>query len=234
MPIVEFLYDLDKDVINFVNGTHSTNSTKPTRLQQAYINVYGANYTQMDVHEYLSKYIEQLEITTDEFVFHIEKEWRKIEHIYMNRLDHIFKISYPVPILQAYLTTNQRCTYNIPSGYFFVYMFSKSPNHIIMHELLHFYTWHAFHEVLMGAGASEASYNDVKESLTEILNIDFADLMDGKHDDGYIQHAEMRKKVWNLWNKTKDIRKVVFGLLSLADPIQELRYTTTSYGITSK
>jgi hypothetical protein len=220
MPIVKFLYDLDKDVINFINSTHSTNNNRPTRLQQEYINVYGTNYTQVDVRKFLSKYIKQLDITTDEYVDHIEKKWRKIEQIYMNRLNHLFNMSYPASLLQAYLATNQRCTYNIPSGYFFVYMFSKSTNHIIMHELLHFYTWHAFHdEVFMDAGVSETTYNDVKESLTEILNIDFTDLMDGKQDGGYTQHVEMRKKVRDLWNKTKDIRKVVFGLLSSADPI---------------
>ncbi len=81
-----------------------------------------------------------------------------------------------------------------------------------MHELLHFYTWHVFHDDFITSGKTEAQYNDIKESLTELLNIEFIDLMEGAHDDGYPQHAEMREKVKNLWNETKDIRKVVLEM----------------------
>jgi hypothetical protein len=87
-----------------------------------------------------------------------------------------------------------------------------------MHELLHFYTWHALHDDLIAVGIDENQYNDIKESLTILLNTEFADLMDGAQDDGYPQHAEMRQKVQELWRSSKDIRKVAFGVFSLPDP----------------
>ncbi len=82
-----------------------------------------------------------------------------------------------------------------------------------MHELLHFYTWQTLHDELVGQGIDEKRYNDVKESLTELLNIEYADLMGGTIDDGYAQHAEMRKKVRELWLATKDLRGTILRII---------------------
>ena len=81
-----------------------------------------------------------------------------------------------------------------------------------MHELLHFYTWYAFHDELMGHGVDEKRYNDIKESLTELLNLEFPDLMAGILDKGYPQHAKTRQKVRELWIATKDLHRTVLGI----------------------
>ena len=82
-----------------------------------------------------------------------------------------------------------------------------------MHELLHFYTWHAFGKKLIDEGLSRLVYNDIKESLTELLNVEFKDLLDGAVDKGYPQHQEIRAKIRNLWETEKDINKLVLNLL---------------------
>ena len=82
-----------------------------------------------------------------------------------------------------------------------------------MHELLHFYTWHAFGKKLVDEGLSKLAYNDIKESLTELLNLEFSDLMGGKLDTGYPQHQEMRKKIKEVWKSEKDIDKLVLNLI---------------------
>lgn len=215
MTKVEFKYDFDKDVSNFIAGTRAKNSSKPTKLQQSYIDVYGSDYAEVKVREFLKSYIPKLSFGATKSIELVERDWRKIEEQFITRTEQIFGISYPTPEITAYLTTNQRCTYNIQENYFFVYFASKSPNRTIMHELFHFYTWHAFHDNLIKSGISESQYNDEKESLTELLNIEFVDLMEGAHDDGYPQHAEMRLKVKELWSKTKNLRKVVFGVFFL-------------------
>jgi hypothetical protein len=66
-----------------------------------------------------------------------------------------------------------------------------------MHELLHFYTWHTFGKKLLDQGLLKLVYNNIKESLTEILNLEFSDLMGGKLDSGYPQHQAMRQKFEN-------------------------------------
>jgi len=85
-----------------------------------------------------------------------------------------------------------------------------------MHELLHFYTWEAFgREFKKKNVINERQYYDFKEALTEILNLEFADLMGGDYKDlGYPQHQEMRKRIKECWNKYKNLRKVVEKVLS--------------------
>ncbi|OGZ38587.1 MAG: hypothetical protein A3F21_01165 [Candidatus Portnoybacteria bacterium RIFCSPLOWO2_01_FULL_38_39] len=82
-----------------------------------------------------------------------------------------------------------------------------------MHELLHFYTRHAFGKKLLDEGLSKLAYNDAKESLTELLNLEFPDLLNGKSDNGYPQHKEMREKVRALWLKQKDISFLIQELV---------------------
>ncbi len=48
-----FKYDFDKDVQNFIAGTRSKNSSKPTKFQQVYIDVYGTDYSEMKVREFI-------------------------------------------------------------------------------------------------------------------------------------------------------------------------------------
>ena len=77
-----------------------------------------------------------------------------------------------------------------------------------MHELWHFYTWQRFgsdYETRLG----KQKYNDIKEALTVLLNIECADLFpEGMTDNGYPQHKELREKIVGIWKDTKDIEKV--------------------------
>lgn len=175
----------------------------------------GSDYREQRVRDFLEAYTKKISFNPTASVQKLDNAWQKIAAVFFSRLEQLFKISYPSPHITAYLTTNQRCTYNIFENYFFVNFSSKSPSRTIMHELFHFYTWHAFHADLVAAGINEDQYNDVKESLTVLLNTEFVDLMEGAQDDGYPQHVEMRKMVQELWQNTKDLRKVVFGVFSI-------------------
>ncbi len=77
-----------------------------------------------------------------------------------------------------------------------------------MHELWHFYTWYGLgidQEEKLG----KAKYNDLKEALSVLLNVECKDLMsEGKHDKGYPQHAELREQILHFWENEKDIRKL--------------------------
>lgn len=217
MTKLTFSYDFDKDVENFLRGTQAKNSSKPTKLQQAYIEKHGQTYSDEVVRNFIQSYIQESGFNAEETTSRVEDGWRSIEQEYLSRLENIFGIKYPAETIQVYITTNGRCTYRIEDGYFFVYAnpgASNTPNQVIMHELLHFYTWEAFHKELKELGVSDEKYNDMKESLTELLNIEFADLMAGAHDDGYPQHAEIRQRIKMLWLSTKDIRRTVLGSLS--------------------
>jgi hypothetical protein len=214
MTKVKFKYDFDKDVSNFIAGTRAKNSSKPTKFQRSYIDIYGEDYDEEKVRDFLMSYIQESGFEALKYISVIDEDWQKIEEQFFARVEKMFGITYPATEITAYLTTNQRCTYNISENYFFAYFDSKFPNRTIMHELFHFYTWYAFDDDLIKAGKNSSEYNDIKESLTELLNIEFSDLMEGAHDDGYPQHIEMREKIRSLWQKEKDLRKVISSLQS--------------------
>ncbi len=209
---VHFAYDLEKDVENFLRGTQSINNKAPTKLQRLYIEKHGPIYDSEIVRNFIETYIQNNHIDLSSFVTAMERDWRPIEENFISKTEKLFGTTYPVESITAYLSTNSRCTYNIQDNYFFVFLNAKSPNAYIMHELLHFYTSYALHDELIGQGLDEKQYNDIKESLTELLNLEYVDLMDGIVDEGYSQHVAMRKKVRALWLATKDLRKTVLGI----------------------
>jgi len=161
------------------------------------------------------EYIEENNINTETKVGTIKNTWILIENNFIKRVEEIFGIKYPKENIRVFLTTNSRCTYNTEEDYFFVNMQSKNTNPIIMHELLHFYTYQTFYKELEQRGISKLQYNDIKESLTELLNIEFSNLMEGIEDKGYSQHTKMRNKVKETWLKTKNIRVLVNSLIGI-------------------
>lgn len=209
---IHFKYDLEKDVENFLRGTQSINNKTPTKLQRLYIEKHGTIYNSEIVRNFIETYVQNNHIDLSSFVTSIEHNWRLIEENFIYKIEKLFGTMYPTESITAYLSTNSRCTYNVQDNYFFVFLNAKSPNAYIIHELFHFYTWYAFHDELIGQGLDEKRYNDIKESLTEILNLEYVDLMDGIVDEGYSQHVAMRKKVRALWLATKDLRKTVLGI----------------------
>ena len=137
-----------------------------------------------------------------------QKDWEIIGDIFQNIAEIIFGITISRDIT-VYLTINERCPYDIENNFFFVSMsISSSVRKTIMHELWHFYTWH-------GLGAKELEklgvqkYNDLKEALTVLLNVECKDLLpEGIPDMGYPQHKELREKIVEFWKKDKNINNL--------------------------
>jgi len=211
---INFSYNITKDVENIINGTKSVNSKKPTKFQKLFTEKYGDNFEAEKVKMFIEEQDKINGFDANKEIVATEKRWEIAEPVFIERVEKIFRISYPAPIITVYLTHNERCTYNIEENYFFVKIGSKFSNNTIMHELLHFYTWHAFGKKLLDEGLSKLAYNDIKESLTEILNIEFSDLMSGKLDGGYPQHQKMRRKIRESWSNRKDVFLLVQELIS--------------------
>ncbi|MDP3988808.1 MAG: hypothetical protein Q8P93_01075 [bacterium] len=206
---LHFAYDIEKDIKNFIKGTNATNSKKPTKFQISFSEKYGDNFEAKKVKAFIEEQDKLNGLDANKEIVAIGERWEIAEPIFVERVEKIFGISYTAPIITAYLTHNERCTYNIEENYFFVRIGSEFSNNTIMHELLHFYTWHAFGKKLLDEGLSKLAYNDIKESLTELLNFEFSDLMNGKLDTGYPQHKEMREKIRELWQEKKDIGSII-------------------------
>ncbi len=211
---IKFKYEIDKDGLNFIKGMKSINNPAPTKLNLLFNEESkDQEITNENVKKFIEGYILKNDIHVDEKVTEFQKKWGLIEEESIRRLEIIFKIKYPTDEVIAYLTTNDRCTYNIKEGFFFVNLNNLESNRTVIHELFHFYTWSAIHDELIKMNITELQYNDIKESLTVLLNVEFPDLLNGAKDWGYPQHQEMRKKILELWETEKDIKKLVLQLI---------------------
>ena len=211
---LHFAYNIEKDIKNFINGTRAVNSKKLIKFQISFSEKYGDNFEVENVKAFIEEQDKINGFDAKKEIVAIEERWKIAEPIFIERVEKIFDISYPAPTITVYLTHNERCTYNTEQNYFFVRIGSEFSNNTIMHELLHFYTWHAFGKKLLDGGFSKLVYNDIKESLTELLNLEFSDLMNGKPDTGYPQHQEMRAKIRELWQKDNNVARVISKLVS--------------------
>ncbi|MBI2024768.1 MAG: hypothetical protein HYT03_01585 [Candidatus Harrisonbacteria bacterium] len=208
-----FYYDLTKDVENFTKSTKSVNRKNYTEFQNLYTKINGENFDVEKIKHFIEEHIKTNKIDVEKEINSIRNKWLKIENVFIERAEKTFGIKYPAGTITVYLTNNERCTYNTQENYFFVKIGSQFSNNIIMHEIFHFYTYYAFGKKLLEDGIAKDLYNDIKESLTELLNIEFSDLMGGEIDKGYPQHQEMRGKIKKLWLKDRSIKNLIDELL---------------------
>lgn len=181
------------------------NSSSPTQEYTELVTLYGDSSTENDASEFVDKYISSHQIHFDELVGDLQMRWSAIEHEYHIRAEKIFGVALPSDVT-AYITINSRCPYSINENMFFVSAkYPPAVNKTVMHELWHFYTWYKFgitEEKRLGA----EKYNEIKEALTVLLNVECADLMpEGVTDRGYPQHQELRSKILSLWSEHKNI-----------------------------
>ena len=114
-----------------------------------------------------------------------------------------------------YLTTLNRCPYNWHDGTIWM-VDSRSPEYrskmwrwIFAHELLHMQTHKYYENVEPMSRLSPKQFNDLKESLTFLLNHEF-DWIDMREDKWYPQHQELRKVLEDhRLNSDKDFEELI-------------------------
>lgn len=210
-----FAYDIEKDAENYIIASKSVNNKQPTVMQATYIAECGHIFNIKTLILFIEKYIKNNQLDMAKEALNIEKAWETIENEFFKRIKELFGMDYPKNIIHAYLTTDTRCSYNIDHGLFFVSAIKQKHNKTIMHELMHFWTWHRFQEEVRNGNLTELQYNNVKEALTELLNIVFSDLLDSI-DMGYPQHKNMRRTVRETWERTHDIKQTFDAVATIA------------------
>lgn len=203
-----FDYNQEKDIWCLLNyGKSSNNSNKPTKVFEKLTIECGENPSEERVSLFVKKYISENDIDIQKFTLASQEGWDKIAEEYIKKAEEVFGISLPEDIV-AYLTINNRCPYRINENFFFVSVSANSANKIAMHELWHFYTWYKF-GVEWEDKLGKEKYNDIKEALTVLLNVECKDLLaDGIEDVGYPQHLELRNRILELWKTNKNIEKL--------------------------
>ncbi len=202
---VTFAYDKQKDVWCLLNkGKNSSNSAQPTKQYQELVAFVGENPTEITTTDFIDKYITDNNIDTSASITEYQSEWNTIAEEYQKRAEAVFGVTLPHDIT-AYLSINSRSPYNLQQNYFFIAVPATSARKTAMHELWHFYTWQKFGQEWEDK-LGKQKYNDTKESLTVLLNVECKDLLpEGVEDAGYPQHQELRKRIETLWAKDPNI-----------------------------
>ncbi len=208
MAKINFTYDREKDVWCLLNkGKSSSNSQTATKVYEELVRACGENATSDAVSAFIDTYIADKGIDIPALITKFENDWSVVTDEYHVRAERVFGTTLSQDVT-AYLTVNTRCPYSIENNYFFVSMLNAWARKTVMHELWHFYTWQRFgsdYEARLG----KQKYNDIKEALTVLLNIECADLLpEGVTDTGYPQHKKLRERIVEIWEDTKDIEKV--------------------------
>ncbi len=205
---VNFTYNKDKDIWCLLNkGKSSNNSQNPTKQYEQLVAEFGNNPTEKDITTFVDKYISKNSIGISSRLADFQKDWESVSVEFQKRAETIFGITLPNDVI-AYLTINSRCPYSIQDNFFYASVQSAQARRTVMHELWHFYTWYG-----LGAGQEEKlgkqKYNDLKEALTVLLNVECKDLLtEGMIDTGYPQHQEIREKIIAYWEKDRNIKNL--------------------------
>lgn len=211
---LDFKYDKERDVWCLLNkGKSSNNSSKPTSVYQELVSNVGEIPDEASTSLFIREYLDKNNIQPEHFVQNYKEMFSPISSDYQAVAERVFGVCFDKEIT-AYLTINPRCPYNIEEGWFFVSMSKGNPILTMIHELWHFYTWEKFGEEWIEKLGKE-KYNDIKEALTVLLNIECHHLLpEGVEDEGYPQHQELREKIRELWKQNPDIEYVWKGVLS--------------------
>lgn len=181
-----FRHDFEKEFLNLqasnrsLNRSHQSDFSK--QLEDSGVDINSPESVTEKCREIFSK--KGLDVAGKIQFF--TRKWEGVEQEAFERLGCLFETDADSSEIAVYLSLNERCSYNSQEGYFFINIFSQEPIMVCLHEILHFFT-HKFIKL----DISPQHYNNYKESLTVLLNLEFSDLIE--HEDrGYPQHKKIR------------------------------------------
>jgi hypothetical protein len=147
----------------------------------------------------------------------LEKSWRMVEKNYFEILSRITNKPIFTDKLSCYFTTGLVCPYNEEENWFMVSMWHSIPFSIttICHEIMHLQFLNYYKNYLKKRGLKKDQIENLKESLTFLLNEpEFGNIILSQ-DSGYPEHKELRKKLKNIWSKNKDFQNLLDEAISM-------------------
>ncbi len=139
----------------------------------------------------------------------LEKSWRYVEKEYFEALAGITQKPIFSKNFGCFWTTGFMCPYNQKEKWFMVSLWHSTPSSIttICHEILHLQFLYYYEDLLKKKGLKNNQIEDLKESLTFLLNEPEFDEIVLVQDGGYPEHNELRKKLKSIWQKERNFEK---------------------------
>jgi hypothetical protein len=141
----------------------------------------------------------------------LQKSWNAVEQSYFKILAEVTGKPIFSKTFGCYWTTGFMCPYNQKENWFMVSFWHSLPFSIttICHEIMHLQFLHYYENYLKNKGLNKNQIEDLKESLTFLLNEPEFEKIILSNDFGYPEHARLRKKLRNIWLKDKDFAKLI-------------------------
>lgn len=206
---IHFKYSIAKEIENLRIGLKSLNHFGKLpkimeQIKQSDIDINDEN----QVAKFFEEQIDRSKIDIDQYIRKIEHNWLKIEPEVEKILNNLFSTNSDLGDITVYLTLNDRCSYNYKKRYFFVNL-TQNTNYTIVHELMHFYTDENCQEEFKKHQIDYEQYIDFKEALTFLINICFAELLNGYINDGYAKQAKLRTFLEQKWPACENVNDLV-------------------------
>jgi len=141
----------------------------------------------------------------------LEKSWRTVEKNYFEILSIITKQPIFTEKFSCYFTTGLMCPYSEKESWFMVSMWHSTPFSIttICHEIMHLQFLFYYKNYLKKRGLKKDQMENLKESMTFLLNEPEFENIILSQDEGYPEHQELRKKLRNIWSKNKNFQNLL-------------------------
>ena len=190
---IHFKYDPVKEIETLKVALGGSNNPSPTRfgLEAQELNI-NFNYKN-EVVAFVQSKLERQDIDIHNLCEQFSTAWSPYKQTASQTFSKTFETNWDPGEVTAYLTLGQRCPYNFEGQYYFISATSRllKPLATSLHELQHFYS-HAILKPLFESDGVLEKFNDFKEALTVILNIQFTEALETE-DKGYPQHKELRE-----------------------------------------
>jgi len=222
MPKIKFAYDLKKDTWSWVLIAKDKDVWGLNwRNQIAHISdellekIEKADFSQAKeiVEDYIKKdpKTEYKNKIIDAEIQALEKSWSVVEKDYFAILSNITQKPIFTDKFGCYFTTGFMCPYNDKENWFMVSMWHSTPFSImtICHEVMHLQFLHYYKDYLEKTGLNNNQIEDLKESLTFLLNEPEFDKIILSQDNGYPEHEKLREQLKNIWSKNKDFQNLL-------------------------
>ncbi|MCX6808158.1 MAG: hypothetical protein NTW50_00630 [Candidatus Berkelbacteria bacterium] len=141
----------------------------------------------------------------------LQSAWEIIGNKYFKNLENLIQKPIYTEDFGCFFTSGFMCPYNEKGNWFMVSMWHSLPQQIatICHELMHLQFLHYYKKYLEDKGLSDNQIEDLKESLTFLLNEpEFKEIM-LIEDNGYPEHEKLRDYLQNVWQKDKKFEKLL-------------------------
>ncbi|TSC94534.1 MAG: hypothetical protein Athens101410_768 [Parcubacteria group bacterium Athens1014_10] len=220
MPKVEFKYDISKDGWNILRVIDTPPFFDKEDKSKCLIGIDKSLVEKVKkekdllikkqiIKNYLANFLEKEKKLIKGKIKSFSQEWNKINNTYFDKLSFVLNITIPKNnIYTAYLTNAGSCPFNVPEGWFMVRIKDEKVDAIAAHEIMHIEFVRAYGFFCKDLGLPQKRFNDLRESLTVLLNEEFEGIL-SRPDYGYKEHKDLRNQIIGLWRKDKNIKHLI-------------------------